>query len=476
MAAPSQPHQATYDAIVIGAGIQGSFAAYHLAQRHRDTLLLEQFILPHSRGSSHGQSRITRSAYPRAPYARMMPDSFRLWQRLEAEAGTSLYRRTGLVVLGPAGNPELEGCRRSLRAGEVLDATALAQRFPGLRLHAGEVAVWDGTGGVLFADRALQAVQDVFRRHGGTLRDGEKVLRIDPGAMLTVTTTARAYRAPRLIIAAGAWTGALVAPLGLHLPLQPLRIDVCYWREKEPRSPSTGRAGPCFMALGLRRAPHGIYGLPALEYPGLVKVCYHHGSPTDPEERDGVPLGAPHPDIALLSSFISNYLPGLETRPAVVETCLYTVRSPPSSGTQAFGVPSLPSPQGGPCHAFPPQPWVQERTLDPTPSHHDSPRTPQMKTSSWTSTPSSATSSSGLASQVGEGTQPSLRPSTPELAGTMGVAVPPPSHPLLPTGHGFKLAPVVGKLLCELSLGEEPSHSTAPFAITRFPGVLRAAL
>lgn len=51
-----------------------------------------QFLLPHSRGSSHGQSRIIRSAYAEAPYARMMPDSFRLWQRLEAEAGTSLYR------------------------------------------------------------------------------------------------------------------------------------------------------------------------------------------------------------------------------------------------------------------------------------------------------------------------------------------------------------------------------------------------
>lgn len=42
MAARSQPQKATYDVIVIGAGIQGSFAAYHLAQRHRDTLLLEQ--------------------------------------------------------------------------------------------------------------------------------------------------------------------------------------------------------------------------------------------------------------------------------------------------------------------------------------------------------------------------------------------------------------------------------------------------
>ncbi|KAM7088640.1 peroxisomal sarcosine oxidase [Ciconia maguari] len=392
MAAPSQPCQATYDAIVIGAGIQGSFTAYHLAQRHRETLLLEQFILPHSRGSSHGQSRITRTAYPREPYARMMPDSFHLWQRLEVEAGTSLYRRMGLVVLGPAGDPELEGCRRSLGAGEVLDATVLAQRFPGLQLHAGEVAVWDGTGGVLFADRALRAVQDVFRRLGGTLRDGEKVLRIEPGAVLTVTTTTGVYRAPRLIITAGAWTGALVAPLGLCLPLQPLRIDVCYWREKEPGSPSAGRAGPCFMALGLSQAPHGIYGLPALEYPGLVKMCYHHGSPVDPEERDRAPPGAPRPDVAILSSFISSYLPGLEPWPAVVETCLYT--------------------------NTPDEDFILDR-----------------------------------------------HPKFSNIIIGAGFS-----------GHGFKLAPVVGKLLCELSLGEEPSHSTAPFTITRFPGVLRAAL
>ncbi|NXL01954.1 SOX oxidase, partial [Mesembrinibis cayennensis] len=416
MAAPSQPHQATYDAIVIGAGIQGSFAAYHLAQRHRDTLLLEQFLLPHSRGSSHGQSRITRSAYSRAPYTCMMPDSFLLWQRLEAEAGTTLYRRTGLVVLGPVGNPELEGCRRSLGADQVLDANVLAWRFPGLRLQAGEVAMWDSTGGVLFADRALRAVQvgaakgmgwgcpspqpppitiptqDVFCRHGGTLQDGEKVLRIEPGAVLTVTTTAGVYQAPRLIIAAGAWTGALVAPLGLRLPLQPLRIDVCYWREKEPGSPRPSRASPCFMALGLSRAPHGIYGLPALEYPGLVKVCYHHGSPADPEERDQTSLGAPRPNVALLSSFISDYLPGLEPWPAVVETCLYT--NTPDA----------------------------DFILDRHPKFSNI--------------------------VIGAGF----------------------------SGHGFKLAPVVGKLLCELSLGEEPSHSTAPFAITRFPSVLQAAL
>lgn len=159
---------------------------------------------------------------------------------------------------------------------------------------------------------------------------------------------------------------------------------MCYWREKEPGSYSAGTATPCFMALGLPEAPHGIYGLPALEYPGLVKVsrarwwghrvfppclsplsgcpqvCYHHGSPVDPEDRDRAPPGAPHPDVALLSSFISSYLPGLEPQPAVLETCMYTVRPrcplcPRPRGQETPPVPSLcpwgaaPSPACSPC-------------------------------------------------------------------------------------------------------------------------------
>lgn len=35
-----------YDAIVIGAGIQGCFTAYHLAKHKRRVLLLEQVLCP----------------------------------------------------------------------------------------------------------------------------------------------------------------------------------------------------------------------------------------------------------------------------------------------------------------------------------------------------------------------------------------------------------------------------------------------
>ncbi len=39
---------------------------------------------------------------------------------------------------------------------------------------------------------------------------------------------------------------------------------------------------------------------------------------------------------------------------------------------------------------------------------------------------------------------------------------------MLVSGHGFKLAPVVGKLLTELCLEKPPSYDIKPFRISRF--------
>ncbi|KAG8590465.1 hypothetical protein GDO81_006777 [Engystomops pustulosus] len=36
------------------------------------------------------------------------------------------------------------------------------------------------------------------------------------------------------------------------------------------------------------------------------------------------------------------------------------------------------------------------------------------------------------------------------------------------SGHGFKLSPLVGKILCELSIGKQPIYDLKPFSITRF--------
>ncbi|XP_061460748.1 peroxisomal sarcosine oxidase [Rhineura floridana] len=384
-----------YDAIVVGAGIQGTFAAYHLAKRGQKTLLLEQFPLPHTRGSSHGHSRIIRSAYPEDHYTVMMADAFRLWEELEAESGTKLCRPTPMLVLGHKESPEFQSYWRAMERNripsEVLPASTLAQRFPGIHLGGREMAVCDFTAGVLFADKALKAAQDQFRHHGGTIRDGEKVLGILPGAMATVTTSQEEYQAKHLVVTAGAWASHLLAPLGLQLPLQPLRITVCYWRAKGHSPHSHLEKLPCFIAISLNGDKHDVYGLPAGEYPGLVKICYHYGTPVDPDQPDQ--LGSsPTPDVQILRDYVSKYLPGLDPEPAVQERCLYT------------------------------------NTLDGDFVLDRHPRFRNIV--------------------IGAGF----------------------------SGHGFKFAPVIGKILCELSLEEEPSHNVAPFRISRFPPLLKAPL
>lgn len=51
-----------------------------------------QFLLPHTRGSSHGQTRIIRKAYEQDFYIAMMHHAYELWAQLEKEAGVKLYR------------------------------------------------------------------------------------------------------------------------------------------------------------------------------------------------------------------------------------------------------------------------------------------------------------------------------------------------------------------------------------------------
>lgn len=44
------------------------------------------------------------------------------------------------------------------------------------------------------------------------------------------------------------------------------------------------------------------------------------------------------------------------------------------------------------------------------------------------------------------------------------------------SGHGFKLSPIVGKILYELSMKLTPSYDLTPFRISRFPSLGKAHL
>ncbi|KAM9853131.1 peroxisomal sarcosine oxidase [Aulostomus maculatus] len=315
-----------YDCIVIGAGVQGSFTAYQLVKKNKRTLLLEQFVLPHTRGSSHGQTRIIRKAYDHEFYAQMLGECYDLWAQLERESGVKLYRQTGLLVMGPENSQSYHLFKNTLLKSNTpmlaLTRDNFNQHIPNVKLADGDGALVEINAGVLYADRVLKTVQYEFQKLGGIIRDKEKVTDIKPGAVVTVSTSSGVHRAKSLVITAGPWANQLLAHTSLQLPLEVVKINVCYWAEREPGSYNVKRRFPCFIVTEGEESKEHIYGLPSDDYPGLMKICYHMGSETDPDQRD---KQTDRSDIDILQRFITRCFPGLIPEPAVVESCMYTL-------------------------------------------------------------------------------------------------------------------------------------------------------
>ena len=73
-----------FDCIVIGLGGMGSAALFELKKRGLQVLGIEQFTIPHEKGSSHGLSRIIGLAYFEHPsYIPLLKRSYVKWKELE---------------------------------------------------------------------------------------------------------------------------------------------------------------------------------------------------------------------------------------------------------------------------------------------------------------------------------------------------------------------------------------------------------
>lgn len=317
--------QDLYDVIVIGGGVEGSATAENLSKRpETKVLLLEQFPLPHSRGSSHGQTRITRRAYTDAFYTRMMDYCTNYWNTLKDVSGKDIFRKVGYLAIGAVGEKFLNENIHCMTVNQapftLYSPEEFRRKYPMLRYDGKIGGMLDPDGGVLMADKALLAMQRSFNSHGGILRDGEKVIRLVPGEIMQVHTDKGSYRGKSVVLCCGPWTNQVLAPLNIQLPFKPIRISVCYWREHTHGSHSPIKLPP-FYDHGCCDG-HSIYGVPSLEYSGHVKLCLHSGPAIDAELRD---VADSEYELRLLKDYVTQHFPGLETKPSIVESCIYTM-------------------------------------------------------------------------------------------------------------------------------------------------------
>src|SRR5260221_5578470 len=86
----------TFDVAVLGVGGIGSAACYHLARTGLRVVGIEQFSIPHSRGSSHGVTRILREGlHENETDVPLLRQALKLMSELEKTSGTQLFYSTG---------------------------------------------------------------------------------------------------------------------------------------------------------------------------------------------------------------------------------------------------------------------------------------------------------------------------------------------------------------------------------------------
>ncbi|GLY03146.1 hypothetical protein Acsp01_35250 [Actinoplanes sp. NBRC 101535] len=302
------------DVIVVGAGVHGASAAWHLAQRGTNVVQLEQFADGHVQGSSHAHIRMIRRAYPNPVWDELVDRAYLAWAELSAAAGTRLLTTTGGIYARPAadGTPGLRG-----PGVETVDAARAAGIFPGLRLGTEFSAVYDPAAGVLDAAATMRSLRELALANGVDRRTGCRVESwAADGGGVTVRTADGVLRADRLVIAAGPWTGSLVPALAAHLNV--VRIVNIHIGASDPAAVSAPQLGPFSVevpGVGL------LYGLPAFDG-SAMKIGLDHG-PADDPSRPQTPVTAA--EAAELMALARRFLPAADGDVVDSVSCRYTM-------------------------------------------------------------------------------------------------------------------------------------------------------
>lgn len=328
MDAPRSPeitaHMATFDCIVLGLGAMGSGACWALARRGASVLGIEQFGIGHSRGSSHGDTRIIRRSYFEHPdYVPLMGRAYELWNELEQAAGATLLIRNGLLLAGLPDGEVITGVRRAAQqhhlALQSLTAAEARREFPAFAIPDEYDVIFERDAGFLAVESCVRAMADRAARLGAEIHANERVLGwTSDGKLARVTTDRQTYTAKRLIITAGAWSGQVLSDLGLSLRVQ-RKVQLWLGTTDDRTHVQSGFPVFCFVTNGF------YYGFPSLDGQSM-KIAEHSGEEfvASPDTLDRTF----HPrDAQRVQEFAQRHIRGVTTEVQRYSVCMYTMSS-----------------------------------------------------------------------------------------------------------------------------------------------------
>jgi len=321
------------DVIVIGLGAMGSAAVYQLARRGARVIGIDRYSPPHTLGSTHGDTRVTRLAIGEgAHFVPFATRSHEIWRELESETGVSVMTNTGGLIMSSASGQSLHGSTQFLEttiaaaekfgiAHRVLNASQISDEFPQFILDGSERGYFEDEAGFLRPELGVATQLDLAEKIGADLRLNERVLRVEKdGPGVRVTTDKGSYQAATAIVSAGPWISEFVDSDRFkvyHQVLYWFDVSAAYERYELGKFPifiwSFGRFDGDF-----------VYGFPAINgRDGGLKVAsevFHATTTPDQAERNVTDDEA----ASVFGSYVSGKLVGIGERCVRSAVCLYT--------------------------------------------------------------------------------------------------------------------------------------------------------
>jgi D-amino-acid dehydrogenase len=233
---------ADYDAIVIGGGVLGMATAWHLVQGGVRTLLLDRVDQGRASDAGAGILSARFAADGADPLDRLKAQALRYYpeviERLQADgAGDTGYAITGALTVA-MDEDELAAfgqLRARLRqrpdTGESgpreISAAQARALFP--PLGDARAVFHSARDGRVEGRRLVAALGRSAAAHGLVRRSGDvERLLVDGCRVSGVAVGGEELRAGWVVLAAGAWSQALCTPLGLRIPVEPQRGQICH--------------------------------------------------------------------------------------------------------------------------------------------------------------------------------------------------------------------------------------------------------
>ncbi|MDQ3813046.1 MAG: N-methyl-L-tryptophan oxidase [Armatimonadota bacterium] len=307
---------------ILGLGAVGTAAARFLARAGHEVIGFEQFHLDHDCGSSYGASRIIRRVYPDPLYAELMDAAYPLWEELERESGDDLLLRCGGFFFGPEDHPEMVATERTLTAVGVpfqrWSAAEARCHLPPFRLDTHEYGIFEPESGLLRASRCVLANARLAQDHSAELREGARIAALEPAADgIGVRVEGETLRFDCVIITAGPWTGALLAPW-MRLRLTVTRQQYAHFGIIGERDAFAPDHFPVWIDMA-----ELFYGFPEHDALPGVKVARHVPGPVyDPDNLDREPRDE---DNEVLRHYMERRLPQASGPVTYSKVCLYTM-------------------------------------------------------------------------------------------------------------------------------------------------------